>query len=119
MEHLCKPSEPTKRVRNFANKIREAQKLALPALASAHAKKEDSVNNIREGSRVLKVGDLLFLNLKHIQTVLKSKKEKKIMCSRKLSSHKSRRLPCNSIQLNTPSEIRLRFHVDLLKRITT
>lgn len=101
VEPLSKPSEPAKR--------------AQVAMASAQSRMEESANQNRKEAELFKVGDRVWLNLKHIQTPKLSKKlswiNAKYQITKVIDSH--------TVQLNTPSGIWPRFHVDLVKRTAT
>ncbi|KHJ34060.1 hypothetical protein EV44_g2434 [Erysiphe necator] len=115
VEPLSKPSEPAKRAQAFVNRIREAQELAQAAMASAQARMEESANKKRREAELFKVGDRVWLNLKHVQTPQLSKKlswiNAKYQITKVIDSH--------TVQLNTPSGIWPRFHVDLIKIAAT
>ena len=73
---------------------------------------EESANKTRNEADIFRVGDRVWLNLKNIQTPQLSKKlswiNAKYMVTKVIDSH--------SVELDTPSGIWPRFHVDLLKR---
>lgn len=114
-EPMVNKTEPTKRARNFVKRLREAQELAQASMASAQERMEHYANQSRKEAEVLKPGDRVWLNLRNIQTPQLSKKlswlNAKYQVIKVIDSH--------SVELNTPTGIWPRFHVDLLKRAAT
>ncbi|KAI0996566.1 hypothetical protein K3495_g11617 [Podosphaera aphanis] len=110
-----KSSAPEKRAQNFVKRIHEAEILAQASMASAQQRMEEYANRKRSEAEIFKVGDRVWLNLKNIQTPQLSKKlswiNAKYQVTKIIDSH--------SVELNTPSGIWPRFHVDLLKRAAT
>jgi hypothetical protein len=92
--------------------MREAQEFAQAAMASAQQQMEEYANRSRKAAEELKVGDLVWLNLRNVQTPQLSKKlswiNAKYRVKRVLGSH--------HVELNVPGGIFPKFHVDLLKR---
>ena len=84
-------------------------------MASAQLKMENSANKSRKEAEIFKVGDRVWLNLKNIQTLQLSKKlswiNAKYQATKVIDSH--------TVELNTPSAVWPRFHVDLIKRAAT
>lgn len=76
---------------------------------------EETANKSRKEAEIFKVGDRVWLNLKNIQIPQLSKKlswiNAKYQIKKVIDSH--------SVELNTPTGIWPRFHVDLLKRAAT
>ncbi|KAI0992660.1 hypothetical protein K3495_g15525 [Podosphaera aphanis] len=110
-----KPSAPAKRAQGFLKRLREAEQLAQAAMASAQQRMEEYANKKRNEAEIFRVGDKVWLNLKNIQTPQLSKKlswtNAKYQVTKVVDSH--------CVELNTPSGIWPRFHVDLLKRAAT
>lgn len=81
-------------------------------MASAQDRMEHYANQRRKEAEVLKPGDRVWLNLKNIQTPQLSKKlswlNAKYQVIRVIDSH--------SVELNTPTSVRSRFHIDLFKK---
>ncbi|KAI0992594.1 hypothetical protein K3495_g15591 [Podosphaera aphanis] len=112
VEPLVQPTEPAKRATRFVKRLREAEELAQAAMASSQHRMEEYANQKRKESEIFKVGDRVWLNLRNIQTPQLSKKlswiNAKYQVTKVIDSH--------CVELNTPSGIWPRFHVDLLKR---
>ncbi|KAI0996390.1 hypothetical protein K3495_g11790, partial [Podosphaera aphanis] len=112
VEPLVQPTEPAKRATRFVKRLREAEELAEAAMASSQHRMEEYANQKRKESEIFKVGDRVWLNLRNIQTPQLSKKlswiNAKYQVTKVIDSH--------CVELNTPSRIWPRFHVDLLKR---
>jgi hypothetical protein len=110
-EPLAKPSPPAIAAEQFANNLRVAQDFTQAAMASAQQRMEDNSNKTRDQAQVFKVGDAVWLNLKNISTPQASKKlawlNAKYRVRKIVSSH--------VVELNVPTGIFPRFHVDLLK----
>lgn len=108
-------SEPAKRARDFVKRLQDAQELAQTAMASSQHAMEKHTNRNRKEAETLKKVDKVWLNLKNVQTPQLSKKlswiNGKYQVTKITDSH--------CVELNTPSEIWPRFHVDLLKRAVT
>ena len=81
-------------------------------MASSQHRMEENANRSRKEVETFKEGDIVWLNLKNIETPQLSKKlswiNAKYEVFKVVDSH--------SIELNTQSGIWPRFHVDLLKR---
>ena len=107
-----KLSSPEKRADNFVKRILDAQEYAQAAMASAQQRMEVSANKKREPQISYKKGDLVWLKLKNIQTPQLSKKlswvNAKYRVIKVVSPH--------VVELDVPSGIWPKFHVELLKR---
>ncbi|KAI1007829.1 hypothetical protein K3495_g399 [Podosphaera aphanis] len=114
IEEIGTLTEPAKRAQIFVKRLREAEELAQAAMASAQHRMEEYSNRSRKEAEKFK-GDLVWLNLINIETPQLSKKlawmNAKYKVIKVVDSH--------SVELNTPSGIWPRFHVDLLKRAAT
>ncbi|KAI0992246.1 hypothetical protein K3495_g15940 [Podosphaera aphanis] len=84
-------------------------------MAVSQQRMEDSANKHRQTAIMFKVGDKVWLNLKNIQTPQQSKKlswlNAKYQVTKVVSPH--------VVELDVPSNIHPRFHVDLLKIANT
>ena len=107
-----KASPPAKMAEDFVGRLREAQEFAQAAMASAQQRMEDNANQKRSQAQTLKPGDLVWLNLKNIQTPRPKKKlswlNAKYRVTKTISPH--------VVELDVPPGIFNKFHVDLLKR---
>jgi hypothetical protein len=96
----------------FVARLREATEVAQAALASAQDRQEEYANATRQPAEQFRVGDKVWLRLKHIKTDRPSKKldwlNAKYTVTELIGSHACR--------LDTPSGIHNVFHVMLLKR---
>ena len=114
-EPVGKATGASKRATNFVKRLVEAQELAQASMASAQERMEHNANKSRKEADIFKPGDRVWLNLKNIQTPQLSKKlswlNAKYQVTKVIDSH--------SVELNTPTGIWPRFHVDLLKRAAT
>ncbi|KAI0994130.1 hypothetical protein K3495_g14053 [Podosphaera aphanis] len=115
VEEIGTPSEPAKRAQIFVKRLREAEKLAQAAMASAQHRMEEYSNRSRKEAEQFREGGLVWLTLRNIETLQLSKKlawmNAKYKVIKVVDSH--------SVELNTPTGIWPRFHVDLLKRAAT
>ena len=112
VDEIATPSQPAKRANVFVQRLREAQELAQAAMASSQSRMEEYANKTRNEAEIFKVGDRVWLNLKNIQTPQLSKKLSWINAKYKVTKV----IDSHSVELDTPSGIWPRFHVDLLKR---
>jgi hypothetical protein len=107
-----RPSPPTKVAEDFVERLTEAQEFAQAAMASVQQRMEDQANKGRKEALNLKAKDLVWLNLKNIQTPQTSKKlswiNAKYRVTKVISPH--------VVELDVPTGIFPRFHVDLLKK---
>ena len=107
-----KSSTPAKRAKEFVERLRDAQEFAQAAMASVQQRMESSANNKRQPQQRFEEGDLVWLKLKNIETPQLSKKlawvNAKYRVTKIISSH--------VVELDVPSGIFPRFHVELLKR---
>jgi hypothetical protein len=105
-------SPPTKVAERFVERLCAAQEFAQAAMASTQQRMEDNSNRNRDQAQVFKVGDAVWLNLKNISTPQASKKlswlNAKYRVRKVVSPH--------VMELDVPTGIFPRFHVDLLKR---
>lgn len=112
VEKIGPQSSPAKRAQTFVKRLCEAQEVAQASMASAQQRIEEYANKKRIEADVFKKGDKVWLNLRNIQTPQLSKKlswiNAKYEVIKVIDSH--------TVELNTPSGIWPRFHVDLLKR---
>ncbi|KAI0992141.1 hypothetical protein K3495_g16045, partial [Podosphaera aphanis] len=115
VEEIGTPSEPAKRAQIFVKRLREAEELAQAAMASAQHSMEEYSNRSRKEAEQFREGDLVWLTLRNIETPQLSKKlawmNAKYKVIKVVDSH--------LVELNTPTGIWPRFHVDLLKRAAT
>ncbi|KAI1002406.1 hypothetical protein K3495_g5798 [Podosphaera aphanis] len=105
---------PIKRAENFVTIIREAQEYAAAAMATAQQLMEENSNKKRSSAPVLRVGDKVWLNLKNIHTPQPKKLawvNAKYSVTREISPH--------VVELEVPSQICPRFHVDLLRKASS
>jgi hypothetical protein len=107
-----KPSPPTRVAEDFVERLKEAQEFAQAAMASVQQRMEDQANQGRKEAPTLKIGDLVWLNLKNVQTPQASKKlswvNAKYRVTKVVSPH--------VVELDVPTGIFPKFHVDLLKK---
>lgn len=96
----------------FVAKLREATEVAQAMMASAQERQEKYANNARQVAEQFRIGDKVWLRLKHIKTNRPSKKldwlNAKYTVTELIGSHACR--------LDTPPGIHNVFHVSLLKR---
>ncbi|KAI0995999.1 hypothetical protein K3495_g12181, partial [Podosphaera aphanis] len=112
VEPLVQPIEPAKRATRFVKRLREAEELAQAAMSSSQHRMEEYANQKKKESEIFKVGDQVWLNLRNIQTPQLSKKLSWITAKYKVTKV----IDSHCVELNSPSGIWPRFHVDLLKR---
>lgn len=96
----------------FLNRLREAQDWAQAAIASAQDQQQEQANKSRKAAPAYRVGDKVWLDLRHIKTARPSKKldwlHSIYTIKRVISSH--------SMELDgLPTGIHPVFHVDLLR----
>ncbi|KAI0991436.1 hypothetical protein K3495_g16751, partial [Podosphaera aphanis] len=105
-------SDPAKRADDFVKRLREGQEYAQAAMASIQQRMESSANKNRSPQERYNVGDHVWLNLRNISTPQLSKKlswvNAKYRVIKVISPH--------VVELDVPSGIWPKFHVDLLKR---
>lgn len=103
---------PIARGEAFVARLREATEVAQAAMATAQERQEEYSNNSRQVAEQFRVGDKVWLRLKHIRTERPSKKldwlNAKYTVTELVGSHACR--------LNTPPGVHNVFHVMLLKR---
>lgn len=104
-------SRSSRRAEVFIERLREGQDFAQAAMATAQQRMEDSANNHRQPAIMFKVGDRVWLNLKNIQTPQQSKKLSWLNAKYKIIKVVSPHV----VELDVPTGIHPRFHVDLLK----
>ncbi|KAL5594278.1 uncharacterized protein BROUX77_007625 [Berkeleyomyces rouxiae] len=96
----------------FVQKLREGWELAQAAMATRQQEMEDQANRSRGAQERFEVGDLVWLKLKNISTPQLLKKlawaNAKYRVTKVVSPH--------VVELDVPTNIHPRFHVDLLKR---
>lgn len=96
----------------FIDRLREGWELAQAAMATRQQEMEDQANRSRGAQERFEVGDLVWLKLKNISTPQLSKKlswiNAKYRVTKVISPH--------VVELDVPTNIHPRFHVDLLKR---
>ncbi|KAI0996107.1 hypothetical protein K3495_g12074 [Podosphaera aphanis] len=107
-----KVSSPSKRAQEFVERLKDAQEYAQAAMASVQQRMESSANKKRQPQQRFEVGDLVWLNLKNIKTPQLSKNlawvNSKYRVMKIISPH--------VVELDVPSRIFPRFHVELLKK---
>lgn len=107
-----KLSFPAKKAQDFVNRLMDAQEYAQAAMAAAQQRMEYSANQKRQPQELYKIGDRVWLNLKNIQTPQLSKKlswvNAKYRIIKIISPH--------VVELDVPSGIWPKFHVNLIKR---
>ncbi|KAI0996563.1 hypothetical protein K3495_g11619 [Podosphaera aphanis] len=107
-----KMSNPSKRAQEFVERLKDAQEYAQAAMASVQQRMESSANKKRQPQQQFEEGDLVWLNLKNIKTPQLSKKlawvNSKYRIIKIISPH--------VVELDVPSKIFPRFHVELLKK---
>ncbi|KAI0994170.1 hypothetical protein K3495_g14012 [Podosphaera aphanis] len=105
-------TQPEKRAEKIMSRLQEAQEYAAAAMASAQQQMEDQANRSRIPAPIFRVGDKVWLNLKNIQTPQPKKKlawvSGKYTVTKVISPH--------VIELDVPSGIHPRFHVQLIRR---
>ncbi len=99
----------------LVSKMQEAVEYAQAALAAAQDRYEESANARRKPAERFEVGDKVWLSMANYRTPRPSKKldwlHHKYTVTRVLGSH--------TVELDVPSAIHPRFHVDLLRRAGT
>lgn len=105
---------PIKRAQNFVARIREAQEYAAAAMAVAQQLMEENANKKRMPAPMLRVGDKVWLNLRNINNP--QPKKKLAWVSAKYSV--TRVNWPNVVELDVPSNIFPKFHVDLLCKVS-
>ena len=105
-------TKPAKLAEKFVARIYEAQEYAAAAMASAQQQMEERANRTRNPAPVFRKGDKVWLNLKNIQTPQPKKKlawvNAKYKVTKVISPH--------VVELDVPSKVFPRFHVELLRR---
>lgn len=108
-------TKPHKLAEKFLMRIQEAQEFAAAAMTSSQIKIEEQSNKHRSPVLQFRVGDMVWLNLKNIQTPQPKKKlawiNGKYKITRIISPH--------VVELDVPSQIWPRFHVELLHKTST
>lgn len=103
---------PAKRAERFMKRLHEAQEYAAAAMAAAQQAMEEQANKSRNPCPKFCKGDKVWLNLKNIQTPQPKKKlawvSAKYTVTKVISPH--------VMELDVPSGIHPRFHVQLLRR---
>lgn len=103
---------PAKRAENFIGRLREAEEYASATMASAQQQMEEYANLKRNPAPLFRVGDKVWLHLKNISTPQPKKKlawvNAKYTITKIISPH--------VVELDVPSKIFPRFHVQLIKR---
>ncbi|KAI0997510.1 hypothetical protein K3495_g10679 [Podosphaera aphanis] len=101
-----------KKADKFVDRLLEAQDFASAAMAAAQQTMEDQANRRRAPAIMYRVGDKVWLNLKNIPTPQPKKKlawvNAKYNVTRVISPH--------VVELDVPSKIWPRFHVDLIRK---
>ena len=99
----------------YVQRLKDAVDFAQAAMASAQQRNESNGNMIRRQPERFKVGDKVWLNLRHIQTPQLSKK-----LAWQHAKFEVTGVPdALTVELNVPGNIHKRFHVELLKRAGT
>ena len=97
---------------NYVQRLRDAQDLAQAAMMSAQQRNEQNANKIRRQPERFKVGDKVWLDLRHIKTPQLSKK-----LAWQHAKYEVTAVPdALTVELNVPGNIHKRFHVELIKR---
>ncbi|KAI0991602.1 hypothetical protein K3495_g16585, partial [Podosphaera aphanis] len=103
---------PANRAQKFMSRLVEAQEYASAAMAAAQQRMEENANKSRNPAPQFRVGDKVWLCLKNIQTPQPKKKlawvNAKYSVTRIISPH--------VVELDVPSKIHPRFHVELLRK---
>ena len=112
---VSKFSTKSRQADAFLQKLEEGQAFAQAAMAWRQQIMEDSSNKKRQQAEIFKEGDLVWLNLRNVATPRPSKKlawlHSKYRVLKIISPH--------VVELDIPSGIHPRFHVDMLKRAAT
>ncbi|KAI0994661.1 hypothetical protein K3495_g13520, partial [Podosphaera aphanis] len=99
----------------FVQRLKDATDFAQAAMASAQQRNESNGNLLRRQPERFKVGDKVWLNLRHIQTPQLSKK-----LAWQHAKYEVTAVPdALTVELNVPGNIHKRFHVELVKRAGT
>ncbi|KHJ36219.1 hypothetical protein EV44_g3283 [Erysiphe necator] len=99
----------------YVQKLKNAIDFAQAAMASAQQRNEANGNLLRRQPEKLKVGDKVWLNLRHIQTPQLSKK-----LAWQHAKYEVTAVPDPlTVELNVPGNIHKRFHVGPIKRAGT
>ncbi|KAI0996870.1 hypothetical protein K3495_g11311 [Podosphaera aphanis] len=99
-------SARAKRADKFVDRIKEAQEFASAAMAAAQQQMEDQANRKRDPAPQFKVDDKVWLSLKNIPSPQPKKKLAWVI--KVISPH--------VVELDVPTKIWPRFHVDLIRR---
>ncbi|KAI0993099.1 hypothetical protein K3495_g15085, partial [Podosphaera aphanis] len=97
---------------NYVQKLKDAQDLAQAAMASAQQRNEENANRLRRQPEKFKVGDKVWLDLRHIKTPQLSKKLAWLHAKYEVTAVPD----AMTVELNVPGNIHKRFHVELVKR---
>ncbi len=99
----------------MVEKMRNVVEYAQAALAAAQVRSEDSANVRRKPAERFEIGDKVWLSMANYRTSRPSKKLDwlyyKYIMTKVVGSH--------TVELNVPSVIYPRFHVELLRRAGT
>ena len=96
----------------YVQKLRDAQNFAQAAMASAQQRYETNGNSMRRQPERFRVGDKVWLDLRHIKTPQLSKK-----LAWQHAKYEVTAVPdALTVELNVPGNIHKRFHVELIKR---
>jgi hypothetical protein len=113
--HPKKRTDGTKAAEAFVARLHEGWELAQAVMAAAQQRMEERARGERRAQDRFEMGDRVWLSLKNISTPQLSKKlswtNAKYTVTKIISPH--------VVELNVPSKIHPRFHVDLLKRAST
>lgn len=105
-------SKPAKLAKKFLRRIEEAQDFASAAMAAAQIQMEEQANTKRNPAPQFRVGDKVWLNLKNVITPQPKKKLAWVNAKYKITKIISPHV----VELDVPSKIWPRFHVELLRR---
>ena len=105
-------SKPAELAQKFLTRITEAQEFASAAMAAAQICMEEKANKRRDPAPKFCVGDKVWLNLKIIHTPQPKKKLAWVNAKYKIT----RIISTHVVELDVPSGIWPRFHVELLRK---
>lgn len=103
---------PTARAESFVSRLHEGQETAKAAMATAQQVMEHQANRGRRPAERLAVGEKVWLNLKNVSTPQLKKK----LAWTQAQYRVTKCISPDVYELDVPTQIHPRFHVDLLRR---
>lgn len=109
------PGKPQEKAQAFVARLTDATEFAQAAMASIQERMEESANRSRSAAVRYQVGDLVWLNLRNIQTPQLKKKLAWVHAKYRVTAVPSSHV----VELDVPTGIWPRFHVDLVRPAAT